>query len=69
LSGVRCVVEVRLTLTYDAIRGLVSGETMAVEIEEEDLRVVLIASEQTVELFRAAQQQVAMLLGTPGAKH
>jgi non-homologous end joining protein Ku len=56
-------------MTYDAIRGLVSGETMAVEIEEEDLRVVLIASEQTVELFRAAQQQVALMLGTPGAKH
>lgn len=68
-TGVCCVVEIQLTLTYAAIQSLAIGEPLTTDIDEENIRVTLIASEDAVSRFQSAAKQVALMLAATGPKH
>jgi hypothetical protein len=60
------MVEVHLTLTYDAIKALACGEKLSSPIEGENLVVVLVASPEATDRFKNAAQQVALMFAPVG---
>lgn len=64
------MVEVHLTLDFEAMRALASGEQLAAKIESEDMVVIVSTTPETVEqLEAAAMQAVLMMTQQMGPKH
>lgn len=65
-SGAHCVVEVHLKLSYEAMQAMAMGEELSIEIEEEDLRVCLAASDEAVARFKDAVQKTLLVMAPSG---
>lgn len=64
------MVEIRLTLGYEVLTSLLCGEEMAVEVEDEDMRIVLRANDEAIKRFTDNVEKVLLALAQPGShKH
>ena len=60
------MIEIHLRLHYDVLTSLLCGEAAAVTIEEEDMRIVLKASDEAVKKFVENTQKVLLAVANTG---
>lgn len=60
------MIEIHLRLHYEVLTSLLCGETAAVTIEEEDMRIVLKASDEAIKKFVENTQKVVLAMADTG---
>lgn len=60
------MIEIHLKLHYEVITSLLCGEAAAVTIEEEDVRIVLQASDEAIKKFLDNTQKVVLAMADTG---
>lgn len=64
LSGVCCapMLELNLSLSYEAMQAIATGERIEMAIEEEDMVITIGASEEALQKFKDATQKAILVM-------